>query len=152
MNLRTPLIASLAVVSALGGVALAAIALPSGSASEPAVAAVPSATPAPEVRTTTIHRTIHVVRRHKGEDASSTRSAAPAITPAATASLDDSAHPRPGGDDAGPHGGGDGAGRQGGGDEAGPHGGGEDPGRHGGGDDAGHRGGGDASGHGRGRG
>jgi hypothetical protein len=40
MNLRTPLIASLAVVSALGGVAAAAIALPGGSSPEPAAVVV----------------------------------------------------------------------------------------------------------------
>ena len=71
MNLRTPLFASLAVVSALGGVAAAAIALPS-SAPEPTASAVaPAATATPEVRTKTIRRTIHVVRREKASRSTS---------------------------------------------------------------------------------
>jgi hypothetical protein len=148
MNLRTPLIGSLAVVSALGGVAAAAITLPSGSAPEPTAATVaPSATPTPEVRTKTIRRTIHVVRRDKAERASSSpapaRPVAPASTPRPAAApssrssfSDDSGHHRSGDDDSGHHGGGDDSGHHGGGDD--------DSGHHGGGDDD--------SGHGRGRG
>jgi hypothetical protein len=93
MNLRTPLFASLAVVSALGGVAAAAIAFPSGSDPEPA-AAVASATP--EVRTETIRRTVHVRRARSRDDAPS-RTAAPART----ASPDDSGHHRSGDGDSG---------------------------------------------------
>jgi hypothetical protein len=139
MNLRTPLIASLAVVSALGGVAAAAIALPT-SAPEPAAALVaPTATPTPEVQTKTIRRTIHVVRRDKAQDSPRSSSAAPASTPVATASLsrrsfDDSGHHRSGDDDAG-HRSRD-----------------DDAGHHSGRDDSGHHGGDDDSGHGRGRG
>jgi hypothetical protein len=149
MNLRTPLIASLAVVSALGGVAAAAITLPSGSAPEPTAATVaPSATPTPEVRTKTIRRTIHVVRRDKAGSPSSSpappaRPVAPASTPRPSAApssrssfSDDSGHHRSGDDDSGHHGGGDDSGHHGGGDD--------DSGHHGGGDDD--------SGHGRGRG
>jgi hypothetical protein len=108
MNLRTPLIASLAVVSALGGVAAAAIALPSGSAPEPTAGAVVPSAP-PEVRT----ETIHVVRRDK-DDATS-RSAAPASTPTVSrsSSFDDSGHHGRGGDDDSGHGRGRGRGRGG---------------------------------------
>ena len=145
MNLRTPLFASLAVVSALGGVAAAAIALPSGSAPEPTAAAVPSATPTPEVRTKTIRRTIHVVRRDKAADGAAPRRARPDRHGRRVASrLAPSPSPhrvarrlRP------PR-------RR---DDSGHHSGGDDSGHHSGGDDSGHHGGGDDdSGHGRGRG
>jgi hypothetical protein len=137
MNLRTPLFASLAVVSALGGVAAAAIALPSGSTPEPAATAIPSATP--EVRTQTVRRTIHVVRRD--------RAAATATASASPSGRDDRAVRRAG-DDSGHHRGGD--------DSDHRNRGGDDSGHHGGRDDSGHRGrghsGDDDSGHGRGRG
>jgi hypothetical protein len=58
MSLRTPIVVAVALLSALGGVALAAVALLS---SPPR----PTAAPAPEVRTETVRRTIHVVRREK---------------------------------------------------------------------------------------
>src|SRR3954454_24268343 len=58
MNLRTPIVIAVAVLSALGGIAAAAIALPTASP-RPLTAA---ATPTPQVRTETIRRTIHVVR------------------------------------------------------------------------------------------
>jgi hypothetical protein len=122
MNLRTPLVASVAVLSALGGVAAAAIALPS-SAPEPTAAAV-AETATPEMRTKTIRRTIHVVRRDGTENSSATpaRTAAPVRTAVATASpsshsFDDSGHHRAG-DDSGHHRGGD--------DDSGHHGGGDD--------------------------
>ena len=75
MNLRTPLIASVAVLSALGGVAAAAIALPSSGPEPTATAVAPAATPTPEVRTKTIRRTIHVVRRDKSEGSTASSAA-----------------------------------------------------------------------------
>ena len=56
MSLRTPLVIAVAVLSALGGVALAAVAMPSASPRTVAAAATSSATP--EVQTKTIRRTI----------------------------------------------------------------------------------------------
>ena len=80
MSLRTPAVAALAVLSALGGVAAAAIALPTTPPRPIAAAtASPTATPTAEVRTKTIRRTIHVVRRDKagGGSSSGTNTARP---------------------------------------------------------------------------
>jgi len=66
MSLRTPVIAAVAVLSALGGVAAAAIALPSSPPRSAAAQVVPTATP--EIRTETVRRTIHVVRKDKSQD------------------------------------------------------------------------------------
>jgi uncharacterized membrane protein YgcG len=140
MNLRTPLIASIAVLSALGGVAAAAIALPTSPPAKTA-AVVPAATPTPEVRTETVRRTIHVVKRDKAPARATSTPVA-----IATRSADDSGHhsatavSRPAAAST---------------DDSGHHSGGDDSGHHGGRDDSGHRGrGGDdsGSGHGRGRG
>jgi hypothetical protein len=123
MNFRTPLIASIAVLSALGGVAAAAIALPTSPPPVKAAAIVPSATPTPEVRTETVHRTIHVVQRHKTP-------ARPAAT--AAPSRDDSGHHSVAVastrvsnrvDDSGHHSGRDDSGHHDGGDDSGHHGG-----------------------------
>jgi uncharacterized membrane protein YgcG len=156
MNFRTPLIASIAVLSALGGVAAAAIALPTSPPKANVAAIVPTATPTPEVRTETVRRTIHVVQRAK---ATPTATAARTSDDsghhsgtAATRRTDDSGHhsatavSRPTAsstDDSGHHNGGD---------DSGHHSGRDDSGHHGGGNDSGHHGGGDDSGHGRGRG
>ncbi len=135
MSLRTPLVIAVAVLSALGGVALAAIAMPSAKPRTVAAVAGPSATP--EVQTKTIRRTVHVVRRDKSSASSSSSSrrparaaATPVATPAPTRSVvrvDDSGH----------H---DGTRRV------------DDSGHHGGTDDSGHHGGDDHGGRGRGRG
>src|SRR3954467_15278843 len=102
MNLRTPLVASVPVLSALGGVAAAAIALPSSPPKPTAAAVQPVATATPEVQTKTIRRTIHVVRKDKTQDGGSSSSssraaapvpaAAPARAVASTSSEDDSGH------------------------------------------------------------
>ena len=127
MNLRTPSSPAVAVLSALGGVAAAAIALPSRRAWPTAAAVAPTATPTPEVRTKTIRRTIHVVRRdkvrgrlglvgaHPGRRAPARR--APVghrltlvlrpTTPATTARGDDDSGHHSGGGDDGHHGGDD---------------------------------------------
>jgi hypothetical protein len=125
MNFRTPLVASVAVLSALGGVAAAAIALPSSPPKSAAAAVQPVATATPEVQTKTIRRTIHVVRKDRSDDSgSSNRSSssstpvstaapartavpAPARAVASTSSRDDSGHHSGGDDDSGHHSGGD---------------------------------------------
>jgi hypothetical protein len=157
MNLRTPLIASIAVLSALGGVAAAAIALPTSPPKVNAAQIVPSATPTPEVRTETVRRTIHVVKRDKAV-------ATPVATtsPSAVRTSDDSGHHRStavsrriasSADDSGHHSGNDDSGHHSGNDDSGHHSV-NDSAHHSSGDDSGHHGGGDdsGSGHGRGRG
>src|SRR4051794_1193389 len=91
MTFKTPVAIAAAVATALGGVAAAAVALPSPSSSPAAMVAAPSATP--EVRPETVHRTIHVTRhdRRHGHDerAASSHNAAAATT-------DDAGHRRRG--------------------------------------------------------
>jgi hypothetical protein len=113
MSFKTPTAITVGVVSALAGVAAAAIALPS---SPPATTTTATATP--EVRTETVRRTIHVTRRDRSGDdnsASRTRGAAPAAATTSThrsRGFDDSGHHR-GDDDSGHHGGDDDDGGQG---------------------------------------
>jgi hypothetical protein len=111
MSFKTPTAIAAGVVCALAGVAGAALALPS-SPPQPA-AAVATATPAPQVRTETVRRTIHVERRARGRDDAPSRAATPARPRPvpAVATVDDSGHHR-GFDDSGHHGG---SGRHGGG-------------------------------------
>jgi uncharacterized membrane protein YgcG len=138
MNFKTPTAIAVGVVSALAGVAGAAIALPS-SPPAPAATTVATATPTAEVRTKTVRRTIHVVKRDRpaapssGTPAAAASTATPVRTVAATnqrsgpalTRVDDSGHhgrgsDDSGADDSGHHGGGDdggGSGRGRGGDD-----------------------------------
>jgi hypothetical protein len=99
MSFKTPTAIAVGVVSALAGVAAAAIALPT---SPPAPTTIATATATPEVRTETVRRTIHV-RRSRGAD----------DTPRATATPTRRRH-SPGADDSGHHEGFDDSGHHGG--------------------------------------
>jgi hypothetical protein len=84
MMFRTPSVAAVAAVSALGGAAAAGLVLPSTPAA-PAIpaAAIPIATPVVEVRTQTIHRTVHVIKHLHHEPLPPRAIApAPAVAPA----------------------------------------------------------------------
>ena len=96
MSLRTPIVVAVALLSALGGVALAAVAMPaSPSRPTPAAAAV-APSPTPEVRTETVHRTIHIVRREHSRSAPRAASRArAAATPAAAPPAPAAIAPRP---------------------------------------------------------